>query len=144
MQFYIRLSHKFIHKKNISMEETHRAKPQLVNDDHAKLRSEIYKKSNLIQDHLHFEAAFRPHQKKLQDEIDEHFKRIEDAEKTLKEFNEKVETEKERLQKQNFQSPLDYVTDIDKLEKRLKKLLAEKYKYLEKIKESGIDMQSLL
>lgn len=97
-----------------------------------------------MQDQIHFEAAFRPHQKKLQNEIDEHLKRIDDTEKALKEFNEKINVEVERMQDRGFQSPLDYASDIDKLEKKMMRLLKQKSEYLEKIKESGVDVQNLV
>ena len=118
-----------------------REKPKKVNDELSDLREEILKRANELDNYVHHEAAFKPHEKKLKSEIDDlatkiftHEKNIEDLEKKIKDEEERHSNHKNSLSAQNTE---ELNAQISELEEKYKRLLEEKAKYMAKIPETA-------
>jgi len=116
-----------------------RERPKKVNDEFSDLRDKIVKRSADLDYYIHHEAAFKPHEKKLENEIDELATKIFAHEKNIKELEEKIKNEEARhsQHKNNAaaQNTEELTEQISELEKKYKFLLEKKAKYMKKIPE---------
>lgn len=118
-----------------------REKPKKVNDEFADLRELLLKKATELDEHVHFEAAVRPHVDKLNNEIEELYRKIDEHENTIKMYKEKIAQENKRhndAAKLNSEDDTQkMIQEISELEIRLQNLLEERAKYIEKIPEAA-------
>ena len=118
-----------------------RERPTKVKDDLYDVRELLLKKAAELDNHVHFEAAMKPHEQKLQDEIDDLTAKIDTKEKNVADLEQRIEREKKRhnyaTQLAEDDNPADLISKIEELEERFQSLLAEKAKYMKKIPEAA-------
>lgn len=118
-----------------------REKPRKVKDELSDLRDQLLKKAAELDEHVHFEAAMRPHVEKLNNEMDELYRKIDEHESKIKIYKEKIAQENKRhndAAKMNSEDETkNLINEIAQYEQKLQDLLEERAKYISQIPETA-------